>query len=102
MNGFRIWRNSTARRRSFLRLICSAQLPLIRNCISKANTPGQDLMNKVRAGMTLQNTTVSAWCRQHGVNPSAARQAIYGTWAGPKGQALRAQLLKAAGVRDVA
>ncbi|ENB4166282.1 TPA: hypothetical protein ACKQA1_001893 [Stenotrophomonas maltophilia] len=64
--------------------------------------PGRDLMNKVRAGMTLQNTTVSAWCRQHGVNPSAARQAIYGTWAGPKGQALRASLLKAAGVKDVA
>ncbi|WP_242875642.1 hypothetical protein [Stenotrophomonas maltophilia] len=64
--------------------------------------PGRDLMNKVRAGMTLQNTTVSAWCRKNGINPSAARQAIYGTWAGPKGKALRATLLRAAGVKDVA
>ncbi len=61
--------------------------------------PGRDLMHQVRAGLLLQNTTLADWCRKREVNASAVRQAIYGTWAGPKGRAMRTEVLKAAGVR---
>ncbi|MGH8386151.1 MAG: hypothetical protein ACRESJ_11730 [Pseudomonas sp.] len=64
--------------------------------------PGHDLMIKVRAALLLQNTTLAAWCRQRSIHPSAARQAIYGTWAGPKGRAMRASILKAAGLKEAA
>lgn len=98
MNGFRIWRNSTARRRSFLRLICSAQLPLIRNCISKANTPSLDLHLKVRSAFVSKGTSLRGWCMENGVPPQNARDVLIGRWNGPKGQALRRRLLKAAGL----
>jgi len=62
-------------------------------------TLGRDLMLQVRAGLLLQNMTLSSWCRQHGINTSNARQAIYGTWNGPKGRTIRDELLKAAGVK---
>lgn len=65
-------------------------------------TPGPELMNQVRAGFLLQNTTLAEWCREHGINASAARQAVYGTWNGAKGQAMRARVLKAAGLQKQA
>ncbi len=70
--------------------------------MTKPPPPGRDLMLQVRAGLLLQNTTLSAWCRKRQVNASAVRQAIYGTWAGPKGRAMRAEVLKAAGIKDAA
>ena len=65
-------------------------------------TPGRELMNRIRAGFILQNTTFTAWCAAHGIEHTAARQAIHGTWAGPRGRQLRAQILKAAGVQEAA
>lgn len=62
----------------------------------------RDLLVRVRAGLLVQHTTLAEWCRHVGVHPSAVRQAIYGTWAGPKGRAVRAQVLKAAGVKEAA
>lgn len=64
--------------------------------------PGPDLMNRVRAGFLLQNTTLAEWCREQKINASAARQAVYGTWNGIKGQAMRAKVLKAAGLQPEA
>lgn len=64
--------------------------------------PGTRLMNQVRAGFISQGTSYTAWCRTQGIDPSQARQAIYGTWAGPKGLACKAKALQAAGVREAA
>jgi hypothetical protein len=60
--------------------------------------PSRDLLMQVRAGFLLKHTTLAQWCRESGIHPSAARQAIYGTWDGPKGRVMRARILKAAGV----
>ena len=42
---------------------------------------------------------MSAWARQHHLDPSTVRPALYGTWSGPKGRAVRAKVLKASGVQ---
>lgn len=60
--------------------------------------PGRDLLAQVRAGFLIQHTTLAEWCRKQGTHPSAVRQAIYGTWAGPKGRSIREAVLKAAGI----
>ncbi len=64
--------------------------------------PGTRLMQQVRAAFILSGTTYTAWCRTQGMDPSLVRQAIYGTWGGPKGRAVKAQVLRAAGVRAAA
>lgn len=64
--------------------------------------PGRDLLAQVRAGFVAKHTTLTEWCRKEGINTSAARQALYGTWDGPKGRAMRAKIVRAAGVRAVA
>lgn len=61
---------------------------------------GTRLMQQIRAAHILRGTTYTAWCRSQGMDPSLVRQAIFGTWGGPKGRAIRAKALKAAGVRD--
>lgn len=60
--------------------------------------PGTQLMQQVRAGFILQGITYTEWCRREGVDPSIVRQAIYGNWAGPKGRAIKAKVLRAAGI----
>ncbi|MEJ1341202.1 MAG: hypothetical protein RPU14_03890 [Candidatus Sedimenticola sp. (ex Thyasira tokunagai)] len=65
-------------------------------------TPSLDLHLKVRAGFIIQGTTFSAWCRKHGVNNGNARAALIGSWDGPKGRALRVELLDASGVTSPA
>ncbi|MGB5147474.1 MAG: hypothetical protein WBN86_10155 [Porticoccaceae bacterium] len=68
--------------------------------MNEAITAGQHAMNRVKAGFILQHTTYRAWCRANDVDPTNGRQAIYGSWNGPKGRALRARILSAAGVRE--
>jgi len=68
----------------------------------KPEVINRELLLRVRAGLLVQHTTLADWCRRAGVHPSAVRQALYGTWAGPKGRAVRAQVLKAAGVQEAA
>lgn len=60
--------------------------------------PSKQLVNQVRAHFISQGTSLSAWCREHGHYPSNVRQALQGTWDGPKGRALRTQLCKEAGL----
>lgn len=60
--------------------------------------PSLTLHLKVRAGFITQGTTFSAWCRERGVNTGNARAALIGSWDGPKGRALRENLLDASGV----
>jgi hypothetical protein len=70
--------------------------------MSTAPAAGQHLMKRIRAGFIVQDTSLTDWCRKEGIHPSAVRQAIYGTWAGPKGRAVRAKVLRAAGVKVAA
>ena len=67
-----------------------------------APAPSQELLRRVRAGFTLQGTTLTAWCRDNDTHISNARNALIGTWDGPKGRAMRAKIVKAAGVRVAA
>lgn len=64
--------------------------------------PGARLMQEVRAAFILDGTTFTAWCRAQGIDPSMVRQAIFGNWAGPKGRAIKAKVLQAAGVKVAA
>ena len=64
--------------------------------------PGIDLHRRVRAGFILQGTTFKRWCLDHHITPSNARDALIGSWDGPKGRQLRARLVKAAGVQEAA
>lgn len=63
---------------------------------------GARLMQEVRASFILAGTTYTAWCREQGIDPSLVRQAIFGTWAGPKGRAVRAKVLGAARLQEAA
>lgn len=67
-----------------------------------ANPASLQLLRRVRAGFMLKGTTLTEWCRQNGTHISNARNALIGTWDGPKGQAMRAKLVMAAGVRVAA
>lgn len=64
--------------------------------------PSRDLVRRVRAGFVLQGLTFNRWCRQHGVEPSSGRQALVGSWDGPKGRALRARIVRAARIQEAA
>lgn len=67
-----------------------------------APAPSQELLRQVRAGFTLQGTTLTEWCRENGTHISNARNALIGTWDGPKGRAMRAKIVRAARVRVAA
>lgn len=60
--------------------------------------PNPDLYRLVRAGFIAQGTTLSGWCQERGVDTSNARSALAGAWNGPKGKALREQLIEASGI----
>lgn len=61
--------------------------------------PSLDLHLQVRAAFVLQGTSLKGWCREQGITPSNARDALIGRWNGPKGRALRARVVKASGLR---
>jgi hypothetical protein len=60
--------------------------------------PGPDLYQHVRAGFVRQGTTLTRWCRDREMNPTNARAALAGAWNGPKGKALREELIEASGI----
>lgn len=68
----------------------------------KTSPAGPELLRQVRAGFVLKNTTLGRWCRENAVSRQNARAALTGLWDGPKGRALRARLVKAAGLRAAA
>lgn len=53
---------------------------------------------RIRAGFTLQGTSLCAWCLTNGINPQNARKAIIGKWTGPKARLLIQQIESAAKV----
>lgn len=60
--------------------------------------PGLDLHLKVRAAFVAKGTSLKGWCRANDIKPSNVRDALIGRWNGPKGQAMRRRVVKAAGV----
>lgn len=60
--------------------------------------PGPELYQQVRGGFIARGTTLAAWCREHGHNPTNARSALVGAWNGPKGRELRLRLAEDSGV----
>lgn len=61
--------------------------------------PSLDLHLQVRAGFVTQGSSLKRWCREQGITPSNARDALIGRWNGPKGQALRRKVVKASGIQ---
>jgi len=53
---------------------------------------------KVRSGFVAQDTTLSAWCKNKGINPSNAKACLMGNWDGPKAKELRQQIVEASGL----
>lgn len=60
--------------------------------------PSQALIREVRAAFIKRGSTFAGWCRQNEVNHGNARLALLGAWNGPKGKALRARIVEAAGL----
>lgn len=58
--------------------------------------PGKALYLQVRAGLIIQGLTLTGWCRERDINPTNARSALVGAWDGPKGKALRSELIDVA------
>lgn len=62
---------------------------------------GERLYLEVRIGFLRREQTLSGWCRERGISPCNARQALMGSWRGPKGQALKSELIQASGVEPL-
>lgn len=71
------------------------------HAVSKTS-PSLDLHLKVRAGFVSKGTSLNRWCEENNILPSNARDVLIGRWNGPKGQALREEIVKASGVRIAA
>lgn len=65
-------------------------------------TPGPDLHLKVRAAFVLKGTSLKQWCQSNGTYTSNARNALYGSWNGPAGRAMRERLVRESGLADLA
>ncbi len=57
---------------------------------------GKQLLRSVRARFIEQGTTLGEWCRNNNLHMSNCREALIGSWDGPKAKAVRAKILKAA------
>jgi len=63
--------------------------------------PGAILHDAVVGAFRASGSGFEAWCAENGVNPSVARNATFGMSQGPKGRALLARMINAAGVEVV-
>jgi hypothetical protein len=59
--------------------------------------PGAILHESIVAAFKLSGRGFEAWCKGNGITPSNARNATFGQSRGPKGRALLAQMIEAAG-----
>jgi hypothetical protein len=51
-------------------------------------------------GFILQNSTLTTWCRENGVDPARAWRTLSGKQAGPKAIELRARIIAASKADD--
>ena len=66
--------------------------------MDKKLIPGTGLLATVRAGFIAQGSSLHKWCVEHQVQYPNARQALIGSWSGPKGISLRNKIVEAARV----
>lgn len=62
---------------------------------------GAMLHDAIMGAFRASGRTLERWCKDNEVSPSVARNATYGQMRGPKGQAMRALLIDAAGPETV-
>jgi hypothetical protein len=62
------------------------------------HTPGPDLYDAVFSGLCQQRTSISGWCRRHGVDRDEARAALLGKATGQRAAVMVADLMAAAGL----
>jgi len=60
--------------------------------------PSDELYNKVRGGFITQGRTLREFCREHGCTPTNAREALMGSWNGPKARSLRVKMIEHSGI----
>lgn len=60
-----------------------------------APSPGQELLDAVKAGFVLQGKTMAGWCKENAICRINARTALLGNRNGPKAIALRKQIVEA-------
>ncbi len=60
--------------------------------------PSLELHLKVRGAFVTKGTSLKRWCEENGLKDPNVRDCLIGRWNGPKGKALRARVVKAAGV----
>lgn len=58
----------------------------------------QALYVRVRAAFVAEGSTLNGWCRANGTHIQNVREAFFGTWQGPKADALVRRVLEASGV----
>lgn len=63
--------------------------------------PGAILHDAIVGAFKARGLSFESWCAQNGVVPSAARNATFGQSKGPKGKALLARMIEAAGAEVV-
>ncbi len=59
--------------------------------------PGAILHDAIIGAFRSRGLGFEAWCHEHGVHPASARNATFGQAKGPKGRALLARMIEAAG-----
>lgn len=59
--------------------------------------PGAILHSAVVGAFKARGLSFEAWCAENGVAPNSARSATFGQSKGPKGKALLARMIEAAG-----
>jgi len=60
--------------------------------------PGENLYVHILGAFVTKRTTFTEWCKNRKVPTSNAKQAIFGTWNGPKGKKLREDAITDSGV----
>jgi hypothetical protein len=56
----------------------------------------RQLLREIRIGFLRQDTNLTAFCRQNGIDPRNAYQSLKGQWKGVKAQAVRQRIIDAA------
>lgn len=64
--------------------------------------PGLNLLLEVKAGFVRQNSSMSRWAKDNGTHVSNVRNALLGSWDGPRGRAMRSRVVKAARIEVAA
>lgn len=60
------------------------------------NTSSHELMKAVRAGLTIQGSSLSRWAAENAVKRQNLTKALLGEWTGPRASQLLEEVVRAA------